>query len=630
MKSLEEEIMAQKTVTTFAELKSAIEDSTTTEILLANDIVFSSGGIQIPKTKGNISIDGAGYTITDYNSGSYTDTIYFPPVSGSAVTATMKNAVWNGRNYYGILCVYDSTNNNNVTTVLDNIKYTGPQPVYNRNGITRIKDCTISIEKNGSVGDSQEFCEGNRIIIEGKVSMTSQTTATSVIWFPYAGSAFTVEEGAVFTLQAPSTYMWYTDTPAKPIMTFKKNSSTELTVRGGLFYSYGTDAHIASSFTVESGASFKAVSSASSGVPIFKCAGPFSIATGGSFHLISPNTGSSPLMYFANTATITFQSPKSVLLYDNGTNIFSFQSGSSAAPNTLNITAKMINLWTAAKTPYVSAGGFDDKPNSAFFKSGYTSDITATVTASSSAVTAVTTNIVAGDNGYPMNVSTFNIMNAKVLSMGDITLAISDITDISDTVTGTTEPSAAVRAAYLTQTLTGSASGTGAYSITLPARLGIDTKVTVSANRYFLTKALSTTVLGSVSVTRLTNLRFYSFAVPYHRSIVKRIDPDWYIEVTDTRRGGGDWYLYASISLPLQSGNQQLENALTFYENGVKQILSGTPVLIKHGVSTSTPAVTRVSWVETEGLLLTVLPEYLYASGLYTTDISWDVRPSAL
>lgn len=118
--------------------------------------------------------------------------------------------------------MYDSTNNNNVTTVLDNIKYTGPQPVYNRNGITRIKDCTISIEKNGSVGDSQEFCEGNRIIIEGKVSVTSQTTATSVIWFPYAGSAFTVEEGAVFTLQAPSTYMWYTDTPAKPIMTFKK------------------------------------------------------------------------------------------------------------------------------------------------------------------------------------------------------------------------------------------------------------------------------------------------------------------------------------------------------------------------------------------------------------------------
>ena len=124
MKSLEEEIMAQKTVTTFAELKSAIEDSTTTEILLAKDIVFSSGGIQIPKTKGNISIDGAGHTITDYNSGAYTDTIYFSPFAGTAVTATMKNAVWNGRNYYGILCVYDSTNNNNVTTVLDNIKYT--------------------------------------------------------------------------------------------------------------------------------------------------------------------------------------------------------------------------------------------------------------------------------------------------------------------------------------------------------------------------------------------------------------------------------------------------------------------------------------------------------------------------
>ena len=97
MKSLEEEIMAQKTVTTFAELKSAIEDSTTTEIRLANDIVFSSGGIQIPRNKGNISIDGAGHTITDYNSGAYTDTIYFPPSAGAAVTGSIKNAVWNGR-----------------------------------------------------------------------------------------------------------------------------------------------------------------------------------------------------------------------------------------------------------------------------------------------------------------------------------------------------------------------------------------------------------------------------------------------------------------------------------------------------------------------------------------------------
>lgn len=630
MKSLEEEIMAQKTVTTFAELKSAIEDSTTTEIRLANDIVFSSGGIQIPRNKGNISIDGAGHTITDYNSGAYTDTIYFPPSAGAAVTATIKNAVWNGRNYYGVLCVYDSANNNNVTTVLDNIKYKGPQFVYNRNGITRIKNCTVSIEKNGSVGNSQELCEGNRIIIEGKVSVTSQTSSTSVMWFPYAGSAFTVEEGASFTLQALSTYMWYTDTAAKPVMIFKKNSLTELTVKSGLFYSYGTGAHIASSFTLEKGASFKAVSSAGGGVPIFKCAGAFSMDSGSSFQLISPNSGSSPLMYFANTATLTFQSPKSVLLYDNGANIFSFQSGSSAAPNTLNITAKMINLWTAAKTPYASAGGFDDKPASAFFKSGYASEITATVTASSSAVLGVKTNIVSGDNGYPMNASTFNILNAKVLSMGDIDLAISAVTDISDAVTGTTAPSAAVRAVYPTQTLTGTAAETGSYTLPLPARLAVDTKVTVSANRYFLTKSLSTVVTGSVSVTHLTDLEFYGFAVPYHRSIVKRIDPDWYIEVTDTRKGGGDWYLYASLKLPLQSENRQLDNVLTFYENGIKQILSDTPVLIKHGVSASVPAVTRVSWTEAEGLLLTVLPEYLYASGHYTANISWFVRTSEL
>lgn len=59
--------MAQTTVTTFLQLKTAIEDAQTTSILLGADITFS-GGIKIPTTKTNLIIDGGGHTVTDNNS----------------------------------------------------------------------------------------------------------------------------------------------------------------------------------------------------------------------------------------------------------------------------------------------------------------------------------------------------------------------------------------------------------------------------------------------------------------------------------------------------------------------------------------------------------------------------------
>ena len=149
--------MALKTVTNFNELKSAIQDTATTEIILANDIFFLSGGIQIRNTKGNITLDGNGFKITDYNSTSYADTINFPNVSGNAITFTVKNTVWNGRNYYGVIGAYDSQNSNNVTIILDTVTYTGPQLIFNRYGITRIKDCTVNIEQNRSPTASQEL-----------------------------------------------------------------------------------------------------------------------------------------------------------------------------------------------------------------------------------------------------------------------------------------------------------------------------------------------------------------------------------------------------------------------------------------------------------------------------------------
>lgn len=616
--------MAQKTVTTFAELKSAIQDTSSTEIILANNITFSAGGIRIPKTKGDIVLNGNGHTVTDYNSGAYTDTIYFADTAGPEISFTLKNTVWSGRNYYGVICAYDSRNNSNVSIILNGVTYTGPQLIYNRYGLTRLQDCTISIEQNGSVAAPQELGEVNRVVIAGKVSVQSKTTGISVLWFPYAGAAFTVEANASFILNAPSTYLFYTDTAAKPALTFKENSLTEITVKNGLFYAAGAGAHIASSFTLGSGASFQATSLASNGVPIFKCSGAFSAAAGSSFRLISLTAGSSPLMYFANPAAVTFQDPKHVVLYNNGGQIFSFQNGSAASPNILNFTAEQINIWSTAKTPYSAAGDFSDLPTRAFYKSGYASAISSSVQASSNTVLSVTNNLLSSDGGYPMDAATFNILNARVLSMGKLLLTPAPLTDLSDAISGKADASANLHAGFLGNTLTGTAALDGNFSLPLSAKLPVDTKVTLSSNKNFLVKHSTVIVAGSVSVTKLAELDFYPFAVPYRRTIVKRLDPNWYLEVIDTRKNGGDWFLYASLKIPLQTGSEQFGGSLTFYQNGIGQSLSATPILVKQGTSSS-PQVTRVSWSETEGFLLSVSPDQLYPAGKYIGEIQWEV-----
>ncbi|MFR6055660.1 MAG: hypothetical protein ACLUHK_03525 [Eubacteriales bacterium] len=167
-----------------------------------------------------------------------------------------------------------------------------------------------------------------------------------------------------------------------------------------------------------------------------------------------------------------------------------------------------------------------------------------------------------------MNADTFNIFAAKALSMGNIPLAMNGITDVSAAISGVTDAASAVRAAYAGNTLNGTADVAGVFSLPLASRLPVGTAVKISVNRDFLIKNVTVISTGSVSVTYLPDLRFYSFAAPYGKSVVPRADPDWHIEVTDTRTSGGEWYLYASVSQPMHSSSASLDGALALFGGG--------------------------------------------------------------
>ncbi len=613
--------MAQATVNNFSELKSAIEDATTTEITLSGDVTFS-GGIKIPVSKSVLTIDCGGHTVTDNNSTAYTDAIYVPSGAGK-MTVTVKNATWNGRNYYGIICVYDSAANADVTTVIDGVNYTGPQMIYNRYGTTVVRDCSVAIEKNGASASAQEFGEVNRLILQGKVTVNSSSVSTAVVWFPFAGSAFTVSENASVEINAPGTYAFYTDGAAKPAFLFEKNSSARFSTKNGMFYSSGSGAHIASSLTLNSGALLYVTASANNGVPLFKCSGNVEIGQGASLFLIMPTAGNSALLYLSSAATVAFSAPKNVLLYSASGKVFAFDGSSASSPGTVTISASLINYWAKAKTPFSSAGGFDDAATTALYKAnGDNAEITQKLT--SSAVISTASNIEEGDGGYPVSGENFNLSKAAVLSAGSLAVSVNKITDLTEVVTGSTDPDSDISYSDSVQSATGKADKNGNFSLVLTKKPVVGDKATIKSNKNFLTAKTEAEISGSVSISSLPDIPFNAFASPKRSAKVKRINPDWFLTLTDTRPNGGKWSLYLSLGTPLRSGENVIENAVIF-TGGTQSAVIGTEKILVFEWTSEKAGVINVSWAPDEGVLLSLEKDAEYEKGNYSSTLVWSV-----
>ncbi len=616
--------MSALSVSSFSELKTAIEDADTTEISVQSDIVFN-GGIKVNLSKSSLVIDFNNHLVTDNNNLDFTDTIYVAS-STNTIHVTVKNAIWSGRNYYGVVGVY----NGNVNTTIEfiNINYTGPQFAYNKNGITKINNCTIKLEKNESTTNPQEMCEGNRIFISGIVDVVSGSQSDALIWFTGTNAALTVEENAVFTVNVSSSYFLYTD--VSPIMLFKQNSSTKVITKSGLFYAAGSSTHIASTFTLEEGASFVGYKQVSNSIPLFKCRTNFTLKNNSTFRLYSEVISSTALMYFGDTATINIDSPKSVVLYNRGGSVFSFQTGSSSKPNTININAEMVRMWNIATSPLSSAGGFSDNPTTEYFKAGYNENVTINAQTTTSQVLSCENNLIEGDSGYPITTSTYKILTSNVVAIGNVTLDIDEITDQSKTITGLTNPSGNIKIDFDGTSNTFAALENGKFDFTLESNISVGTKIEISANQEFLTKVKTYTSVGSLTISGLTQLNFYNFTTNSNQSIIFREDPNWNLVVTDTRTSGGEWYLYAHILNPLTSNDDKLENALIFKENGNVLNLSQTPILVFTGKWSENSKTTTISWKNLEGFLLQIDSDKTYNKGDYQTEILWQISTTLI
>ena len=629
------DITSEKTsvvVNNYDELASAITGNNNYNTIYLNADIEITSRINYPTTKTNLTINGTytneqgittRHTLTDMNSSAISNSIYISSAT-SAIDVTLCNVDIVGKNYYGIVAVEAATSTKVVTLTYKNVNYTGPQISYNRQGMVRYIDSNITIKtSSGYASPSNELAEANKVEIGGKTTINHTSTGNAMFWFTYSNPYFKILENADVTITSESRETFYCD--YSPDITIENGANVTINTPRGMFYDTGSS-QLAKSFLIEKNANLKVTQTAvKSGVGSIRCSGNFTVSDGASLYIANTLSSSAPLIQMTATGSVTFENPKSVVLYNKNGNLIRWTSGTGK----VNIDSQVVNYWLSAKD-FPDAGTLSDTPLYIWDKSdGSNAEINATT--STSATTAVTTNITSSDSSTPPSLETFNLQNVRVLSMGQLSLKINTISDAALNITGTTNPSSNLKAEFLLSSVennvTGTSDSSGSFSLALSETLPIGTPVKLTANDNFKNKIETSTIVYAGALefkTVPSELAFKSTVIPTVKTTIQRQEPDWSIIISDSRILSTNWNLYASIKKPFTSvSNHTIEDALVFIdEKDENFVINSEPTEIYSGNSVSSPTDTTIKWSENRGMLLTVNPQDILAES-YSATITW-------
>ncbi len=607
----------------FSELKTAILGSKE-YIRLGADIVCGSGGIAIPLLTSHLVIDGTDpidgsiHTILDYNSSGFYDTIYIDYTNLISKLIEVQNINLQIRNYYGFVSAYDIINNANVTIKYTNVDFSGTQPFFNPFGKAIVENSNFLVDKlYSSVCPSNELFEINKATLSGTINITHNSTANSCFWFRNAAPSLIISDDAIINISITSRELCYCDT--QPIIVFGKNSYCNIVSNHGLFYSTGT--HQATSILIEEGAQVYIEQLSRNGtVPTIRTLGNITIEDGAIFHVFVKYASSAPLIEFTVTSlSMIFNKPKSIILYNYSNTVFKWPVGGGIVA----LDCRAISYWKTAIS-FPNAGGLNDTPLYNWSKADK-SLIIASATCTLSATTIVTSNIIAGvDSQNAMTTTTFDIINVRVLALGEMFLDVFDINDIQTNIIGETMPKSNIGVYVNEQTYIDVSDELGNFDVSVEA-IPAYHQITIKSNYNFLTFLRNIIIDGSLSFDIVPNtMPFRAISVPSNISKIKRKDPDWALTVKDTRLEGDDWYLLATIDDDLHTEGENIENAVIYEYDLIEQILSKNYTIVWEGKANKNEVtITSVSWDEIEGILLKIIPETSCKSGIYETDLNW-------
>ncbi len=614
----------------YNELKTILEGNNTYSLIYFGDNITLAGGISIYSSKSNITIDGTydnvRYTYTDYSSSSASQTIYL--LGPSSMNITVQNIDVIGRNYYGIICIYETSNLSNVIVNYININYTGPQMAFNPYSSLNIIDCDITIQTGSSLAN--EVAETRNITLGGTVTINSASTSTALFWFRYVvGSTypfFNVLPNSNVTIVGNSSYLYYLSSASYMNMTFGSNSNTNIETARGMGYD---NSHRTNNVLIDSGATLNIEQKQQFGLAATWCViGEFKMNSGASLKMISDYSGATGnycLQFIGTSASFNLNNPSSIVFYNRPTNAI---SSSSTIPFTFNIS--QYNRWTTF-TALASAGDIYDIPTYSWYKLENTNNLTVNGNITTSTTIITSTNLTSAEESELPNLNNFLINNTKVLSMGRPSLAINPITDTSTEISGATSPYADVRISYNSNDYYVQADNLSNYSYTYSIPLPIGTVIYFVSNvaNSFLYRFRNVEVVftGDINIVSATSQVTFS-TIPFQTTpTLCNRSSALKVIVNDSRIYPTVWNLYAFINNALinEKGDTLIDGLVFVDEIGNMTVLSTTPTLVYTSDGISTGEI-EVNWPNNEGILLQLNINPVVVNTTYKNDINWYIE----
>lgn len=111
---------------------------------------------------------------------------------------------------------------------------------------------------------------------------------------------------------------------------------------------------------------------------------------------------------------------------------------------------------------------------------------------------------------------------------------------------------------------------------------------------------------------------------------ILRQNPDWNLQIKDTRNNGEKWQVTATVNGPFvdvaNPNNKQLHDALTYTKDGVEtRLMDNQPFVIGDGTSNPTE-ITTIQYAANEGIHMKINPAGVKADSNYQTSITWTLN----
>ncbi|WP_458353274.1 toxin Cry1Ac domain D-VI-related protein [Peribacillus frigoritolerans] len=336
-------------VNNFQELKVALEaDNGITTIQLGQDIDIS-GAIKIHPNKSEIVIEGNDYTLSETGAMGASGGIY---ANGSILSSVhIKNVNIKGKNYYGPITIHDVTKN--VEQIFENVNYSGPQLIWNRNGNAIFKGTNdIDINDQAMPGSSpaHEMAETGSVEIDGETKI-SHNSKYSLIWSITKEPQFKIAPNAKVEIKThQSGYGLFYATGGDAGFSVGNNAKVTFDGAKGV-----TSAGMFKSFNVDAGADVQMNRSGTDAYPMISLYGSAQVNNQAKLHVTTENGHG--LEVKNKTTTIDFNNPENVVL----SSIKNQSINNLSSSLTMSMDTGIVKLWTSAT---------DDPTNSHVGKSG--------------------------------------------------------------------------------------------------------------------------------------------------------------------------------------------------------------------------------------------------------------------